>query len=158
MTDETRVMEPVRLGITVNASPETAFRVFTEGMGDWWPLDVHSIGVEEDGSGAPETVIVEGLEGGRVYERMSDGSEADWGRVLAWEPPRRLVLEWKPNRSASPPTELEVTFEPTGSGTEVTLEHRGWERLGARAEEARAGYTRGWPSVLDLFKDAANSA
>jgi uncharacterized protein YndB with AHSA1/START domain len=155
VTEEAALMEPVRLGITVSASPETAFRVFTEGMGGWWPLELHSIGVEEDGSGTPETVVVEGRLGGRIYERMRDGSEAEWGQVIAWEPPVRLVLEWKPNRSPSPPTELEVTFEATGSGTQVTLEHRGWERLGAGAEEARAGYSQGWPPVLERFAEAA---
>ena len=61
----------------------------------------------------------------------------------------RLIIAWKPNRSALPPTELEVIFRDEGEGTRVTLEHRGWERLGDRGPEARMGYADGWPRVFD---------
>jgi uncharacterized protein YndB with AHSA1/START domain len=75
--------------------------------------------------------------------------------ILAWEPPRRFVLAWKPNLTDNPPTELEVTFTANGDGTRVDLEHRGWERLGAMAEEARSGYGENWNGVLALFVSAA---
>ena len=87
---------------------------------------------------------------------MSDGAEGNWGTVLVWEPPSRVVLAWKPNTTPDPPTEVEVRFTPQGDGTLVELEHRGWERLGVAAERARAGYGQGWVGVLALFASAAD--
>ena len=87
---------------------------------------------------------------------MSDGTEGTWGTVLVWEPPSRVVLAWKPNTNDNPPTELEVRFTPDGGGTLVKLEHRGWERLGAIAERARADYGQGWVGVLSRFATAAD--
>jgi uncharacterized protein YndB with AHSA1/START domain len=66
-----------------------------------------------------------------------------------------VVLAWKPNTSDRPPTELEVRFTAVAGGTLVELEHRGWERLGEIAEEARAGYGQGWAGVLTRFAAAA---
>src|SRR5215216_711074 len=84
--------------------------------------------------------------GGRLYERWHDGHEADWARVLAWEPPARLLLSWQPNPDRPAPTEVEVRFVPLEPDhTRVELEHRGWERLGDQGPESRAGYERGWP-------------
>jgi uncharacterized protein YndB with AHSA1/START domain len=103
-----------------------------------------------------ETIVFEEREGGRVIEVMSDGTEATWATILAWDPPRRLVLAWKPNLGDNPPTELEVTFTTDGDGTRVDLEHRGWERLGALAEEARSGYGENWDGVMALFVAAAD--
>jgi uncharacterized protein YndB with AHSA1/START domain len=76
--------------------------------------------------------------------------------VLVWEPPHRFVLAWKPTSTPRPPTELEVRFTPQGGGTFVELEHRGWERLGDIAEEARASYGENWQRVLGRFGDAAD--
>jgi hypothetical protein len=103
-----------------------------------------------------ETVVLEGRVGGRLYERWHDGGEVDWGRVLAWEPPARLVLSWSPTLERRPPTEVEVRFlavEP--DHTRVELEHRGWERLGDLAAQARSSYEGGWPGVLDAFAGTA---
>ena len=79
----------VRRVVGVQAPPETAWRVFTEKMGTWWPLAVYKIGQ----ANAVDAVI-EPHVGGRWYERRDDGSTCDWGRVLVWEPPSRLVLTW----------------------------------------------------------------
>jgi uncharacterized protein YndB with AHSA1/START domain len=68
------------------------------------------------------------------------------------------VLEWRPSRTPTTPTEVEVRFAADGDGTRLELEHRGWERLGARAEAARAGYDGGWVSVIGAFKEAAARA
>jgi hypothetical protein len=103
-----------------------------------------------------EAVVLEGRRGGRLYERWHDGGEADWGRVVAWEPPQRLVLSWKPNPERKAATEVEVRFvavEP--DHTRVELEHRGWERLGDLGPEARASYDGGWPGVLDGYAGTA---
>ena len=148
---ETVRIEPLRKSVVVRRSPQEAFTLFTEGMATWWPLETHSIAVDEETGQGAATVVFEPRAEGRVYEVMDDGTEAEWARVLTWQPPRRFVLAWKPNRRPTPPTELEVTFLPEGEGTRVELEHRGWERLGERAEEARAGYASGWPGTLERF-------
>ena len=147
----------VEKSITVTCSVEHAFKVFTDGIGDWWPLHAKSISVQDDGTGAPETVILEAGVGGRLYERTADGEELEWGQVLAWEPPHRVVLEWRPSRTPTTPTEVEVRFTTEGASTRVDLEHRGWERLEPkRASESRGNYDRGWVSVMQTFADAAS--
>lgn len=152
--NSTATIEAVRKTVTVDCPPDHAFRVFTERLGSWWPLGTHSVSVMDDGSGAPETAVLEPRVGGRLYERTRDGRDCDWGRVLAWEPPGRLVLSWHPGRPESEATEVEVRFVPEGERTRVELEHRGWERLGERAAPAREGYDGGWPAVLGAYVDA----
>lgn len=148
------MIDPIHASVTVRRTPEDAFQVFTRDMGAWWPLQAFSMAEDAEGQVKAESVIFEEREGGRVYEVMSDGTEGTWATVLAWDPPRRLVLSWKPNLTDNPPTELEVTFTSEGNGTRVDLDHRGWERLGAMAEEARAGYGENWNGVLALFAGA----
>lgn len=159
---ETNEIEPVRRSVTVGASVDRAFEVFTNGLGTWWPLEHHSVSVgggEDDAAAAPpQTAVLEPRVGGRVFERLADGTEHDWGRVLVWEPPTRLVLAWQPNRDPQAPTEVEVRFiAEADGGTRVELEHRGWERLGADAERARESYAGGWPGVLERFAAAADA-
>jgi uncharacterized protein YndB with AHSA1/START domain len=123
------MIEPIRRHVSVRCDPATAFRVFTHEMDTWWPLHIHSRAAQEreaDGVKA-ERIVVEELAGGRIYEVMSDGLEADWGTILVWEPPERLVLAWQPNGRPPNPTELELRFAAEGEGTRVDLEHRGWE-------------------------------
>ncbi|MEO8424496.1 MAG: SRPBCC family protein [Actinomycetota bacterium] len=151
------MIEPIHATVTVRRTPEDAFRVFTKEMGSWWPLQALSMAEDSEDRVKAESVVFEEREGGRVYEVMSDGTEGMWATILAWDPPRRLVLAWKPNLTDNPPTELEVTFTADGDGTRVDLEHRGWERLGAMAEEARAGYGENWNGVLALFVGAAEA-
>src|SRR5438093_731091 len=81
-------------------------------IASWWPVETHSI----DGG----TPIFEPQVGGRLYERAGD-AEHFWGRIVAWEPPRRLALEWKVNPNAAATTDLEVTFLPDGDTTRVEL-------------------------------------
>jgi len=156
---ETETMAPITRSILVRAPVDRAFRVFTERFGEWWPLSLYSRVVDEELESISATgAVIEGRDGGRVYEVRSDGTEAEWGTVLAWEPGARLVLAWKPNARPHPPTEVEVRFIPEGDGTRVDLEHRGWELLGDRAAEARVSYDKGWPMVLDRFVSLATAA
>jgi uncharacterized protein YndB with AHSA1/START domain len=143
----------VRRSVTVARSQEDAFRIFTEEIATWWPLDTHSIG--KDGKPA-ETAVMEGRVGGTFYERTGSGKE-HWGTIIVWEPPARVVISWElvPD---GPPTEVDVRFSPEGDGTRVDLEHRGFERLGERAEEVAAGYGGGWPVVLGQYAEHANAA
>ncbi|HEX7968350.1 MAG TPA: SRPBCC family protein [Stellaceae bacterium] len=147
---------PVRKTIRVKAPPARAFKVFTTGT--WWPKG-HSILA----SGARQKeVVIEPRAGGRWFERGEDGSECDWGKVLAWEPPGRLLLTWQLNgRFQYDPglvTEVEVTFIPDGAdATRVELEHRHLERAGDTAEAMRAAIDApdGWAGLLERFAQEA---
>jgi uncharacterized protein YndB with AHSA1/START domain len=148
--------EPIHASVAVRAGQERAFEVFTAGLDTWWPLETHSRAVDQFEGVKAERVEFEGRVGGRVIEHLSDGQALSWGEVLVWQPPSRFVLAWKPNASDRPPTELEVRFTPQGDGTLVEIEHRGWERLGEIAEEARASYGENWQRVIDRFGEAAD--
>jgi len=143
----------VRRSITVNASPQHAFAVFTEQLADWWPLETHSMKAPD---GRPDTAIFEQRVGGRVYERTGD-EEHLWGYVTAWEPPSRIGLDWRVNPK-NPPTDIEVTFTPEGKGTRVEVVHSGWERFGENAQESFESYNGGWVPVLEGFRRVADEA
>jgi uncharacterized protein YndB with AHSA1/START domain len=143
------LLEPVRQSVRVRRPIEAAFELFTRDIGTWWPVETHHARGDVVG------VVFEPRAGGRIYERCRDGAVADWGEVLAWEPPRRVVFTWLPGRSRGAPTEVEVRFTAEGSATTlVELEHRGWERLGGLAAETRTSYLNGWPGVLRRFAAA----
>jgi uncharacterized protein YndB with AHSA1/START domain len=141
MTTQAQI-EAIRKSVTVKAAVEQAFKAFTDEITTWWPLATHSYGGEK-----ATAAVLEGRNGGRLYERQEDGTEADWGEVIAWEPPHRFVLEWKIR-----PSEVEVRFSYESEGvTRVDLEHRGWERAGEGAEQMRENYAGGWDVVLGAF-------
>jgi len=158
MTVETSApAEPVRKSVRVACEVEKGFRVFVEHIDEWWPVERFSrVADEQFPPGVTlERVVFEPRAGGRLYEVTSTGEEGSWAEVLVYEPPHRIVLAWKPNDRDEPPTEVEIRFDPDEGGTVVNLEHRGWERLGARAEEARAGHDGGWQLPLERFAAAA---
>jgi uncharacterized protein YndB with AHSA1/START domain len=151
--------EPIRRRVTVNAPVGRSFRVFTEGMAAWWPLDTHSIAVDQELPQRAVDLRVGGRKGGRIEEVLDDGSTRDWGEIAAWEPPRRVVYAWKPNDRPTPPTEVAVRFAEDGGLTRVDLEHRGWDLLGPVAQEIRPLYAaeNGWTMVLERFRRVAES-
>jgi uncharacterized protein YndB with AHSA1/START domain len=141
----------IEQSVRVAVSPERAFRLWTEELAAWWPLERHGVFGDQ-----AETVAFEGGPGGRVVERSQAGEETTWAEVTEWEPPSRFVLSWHPGHGPDdPPTELEVRFLPDGDGTLVELEHRGWEQLGDRGESSRNSYDGGWRFVLQTFADRA---
>jgi uncharacterized protein YndB with AHSA1/START domain len=149
----------VRHSITIAASQERAFTVFTRDLDRWWPRS-HKIGPAE-----LEEALLEGHEGGRWYERDVDGSECEWGKVLVWEPPSRLVLAWQISGEWAYDedlmTEIEVSFVAEGpSRTRVELEHRGLDAYGERAGEMRDTFDSpgGWPGLLERFREAVAAA
>jgi uncharacterized protein YndB with AHSA1/START domain len=148
----TRTFPAVERSLIVDVAPDWAFSFFTEKIGDWWPLEDYSI-FASDGRGRPDQVVFEPGVGGRVLERLGD-QEAVWGVVNVWEPPNRVAFSWKTNPEWPDETRVEITFTPEGSGTRVQLRHTGWERLGDRAEAARAGYAGGWGEVLEHYEAA----
>lgn len=134
---------PVTVSVTVNAPPDRAFEVFTTEIGSWWPAKTHSIGEEQ-----VVAVTMETNEGGRIFERLGDGTEYDWGNVTVWDPPARVAFTWKPSLEDRPYTDVDVTFTADGDVTTVVLTHTGWEKLGEQGAELRAGYGPGWEYVL----------
>jgi len=149
-------IEPVKKQILVAASPEHAFRVFTEGIDRWWPRKHHI------GKSPLKRAVLEARAGGRWYSICEDGSECDVGKVLTWDPPHRLVLSWQitANWQFDPSfsTEVEVTFRPEGpQTTRVELEHRDLHRYGVAAESLRKQIDAdgGWRFILERFGDVA---
>ncbi len=157
-TTNTIVAAPVRRSVIVKAPPDRAFQAFVGNIGRWWPRS-HAI----NGKPLAEAVL-EPKVGGRWYEISEDGSTCDWGKVLAYEPPGRLLLAWQIDADwkYDPEliTEVEVQFIAEGSGTRVELEHRNIERFGAKAAEV-AGMigsdAGGWLFILGLFAENADS-
>ena len=157
MSTQAQETEAIKRSVTVDCSVDHAFATFTDRIHEWWPLAKHSIDGGETGS-APQTVIFQGGAGGQIYERTKKGEELKWADVVAFEPPHRFVLAWNPSRERNrPTTEIEVTFKDEGGKTRVELEHRGWERLGDRAAEARGDYSEGWHTVLAAYAETASS-
>jgi uncharacterized protein YndB with AHSA1/START domain len=144
----------VRHTVSVPVPAEPAFRLFTDGLASWWPAEYTW------SRDVLETIAIEPREGGRCFERGPHGFQCDWGRVLAWEPPRRVVFTWQisPRREPEPDPakagEVEVRFEPgDDGGTRVALEHRGFARHGDDADAYREamGSPQGWPYILDRY-------
>ena len=126
----TAPIPPITATATVGLPVDRAFRVFTEDFTGWWPHQYHI------GQAEVAEILLEPHVGGRWYERDVDGSECDWGRVLVWGPPHRLVFTWQINGSwqfdpdPEHASEIEVVFTEDGPGqTTVAVEHRHLDRL-----------------------------
>jgi uncharacterized protein YndB with AHSA1/START domain len=147
----------VRTAITVQAPIERAFSVFTEGINTWWDPNHHLL----EGF---DHMVFEPRVGGHIYDVSKDGSECRWARVLAYEPPHRLVFSWDITTSweietdSEKTSEVEVTFTPQGPReTLVELEHRNIDRHGHGWESMRdsVGSPNGWN--LGAFAAAAEA-
>jgi uncharacterized protein YndB with AHSA1/START domain len=156
---KTIAIAPVKKSVTVKASPQRAFEIFTAGMTRWWPATHTILKV------APREHIIEPRVGGRWYAIGIDGSQCDNGKVLVWEPPGRLVLAWQLNADwqydPELMTEVEMLFTAEGPDqTRVSLEHRYLERMGASGQRARdqVDSSGGWGAILELYRAAADAA
>lgn len=158
MTPIAEASAPVRKSITVKATAERAFRVFTEGIDSWWPRSHHI------GKSPMKEAIIEPRPGGRCYSRQIDGTDCDWGTVLVWDPPHRFVMAWQVTPAwgyeadLEKASEVEVRFTPAGEGvTRVDLEHRHFERHGEGSESMRGAVDSpgGWGTLLDLYRGHA---
>jgi uncharacterized protein YndB with AHSA1/START domain len=156
MTEQSALTAQVVKTVTVPLAPAAAFELFTARMAEWWPLETHSIAADTLAGRVRASTIAFGPGvGGRIVETMSDGAQAEWGRVLEWEPPHRVVFSWKPNLDPGPFTRVEVTLSPAGTGARLELVHTGWEALGAAGEDRRLRYDAGWEPVLQRLVAAA---
>jgi len=142
---------PIEIDTLVPCAPDAAFDYFTRDIGRWWPLARYSCSQEHAASVQ--------FDDGKLVETDRDGKRYEWGEVLAWERGRRLALTWHPGTPPEDALIVTVTFDAAGDGTRVKLVHSGWERLGAKAADARASYAGGWPTVLGrLYKDYCEGA
>jgi uncharacterized protein YndB with AHSA1/START domain len=155
-----RTIQPasVRRTVEVKTSAAHAFEVFTVGIGRWWPPS-HTIG-----KGKLKTAVIEPRVGGRWYGEDEDGATTEWGKVLAFEPPSRVVLAWQISDQwrfdPKVMTEVEVRFTPIAAKlTRVDLEHRHLERLGPEFEKIRTAFESpdGWGALIKLYAAAAEA-
>ena len=151
----------VRHSIVVEAPVERAFSVFTDGFGTFKPRDHNLLAVDI------EETVFETHVGGNIYDRGVDGSECRWARVLAYEPPNRVVFSWDISPAwqieADPDktSEVEVRFiAEAPDRTRVELEHRNLDRHGDGWEGVRDGVhgDQGWPLYLDRFAEQLQTA
>jgi uncharacterized protein YndB with AHSA1/START domain len=149
-----------RHSIVVEAPIERAFSVFTDGFGTFKPREHNMLQVE-----IAETVF-ETHVGGNIYDRGVDGSECRWARVLAYEPPDRVVFswdispQWQIETDLDKTSEVEVRFIAEASDrTRVELEHRNLDRHGPGWEAERDGVAGdgGWPLYLARFAEQAGA-
>jgi uncharacterized protein YndB with AHSA1/START domain len=149
----------VRTSVDVEAPIERAFTIFTEGIGTWWDPSHHILEAEL------AEMVFEPYVGGNIVDRGVDGSESRWARVLAYEPPTRVVfswdvnLQWQIETDPEKTSEVEVRFTADGPDrTRVELEHRNIDRHGEGWEAMRdaVGSPNGWN--LRSFAEAAKAA
>lgn len=150
--------DSTRHEVTVPLIPSDAFHLFTDRLATWWPAEYTW------SQGTVVTLGIEPRKGGRCTEQGPYGFQCDWGRVLAWVPPEKLVLTWQIglNREPQPDPEqastLDIEFQPASADTtRITLEHRDISRHGQGADEYCAALASdyGWPFILHRYVEAA---
>ena len=147
---------PIIHSVEVKAAPARAFDLFTSHMEQWWKKG------QTPAKNPHVAIVIEPRGGERWFERDAEGAETQWGKVLAWEPPSRLLLGWQlSTKWGYDPqllTEVELTFVPLDSGgTRVTLEHRNLERFGADATQHAERIRSGWPKHIVQFAQYADA-
>jgi uncharacterized protein YndB with AHSA1/START domain len=160
MTTETTANTSVEVSVEVDAPIARAFEVFTAEIGTWWSPDHHIL------QGELKEMVFEPRVGGSVYDVGVDGSECRWARVLAYEPPHRVVfswdisLAWQIETDPSRASEIEVRFTEDGpTRTRVVLQHRNLDRHGDGWQQMRdaVGSPDGWGMGLAAFAVRAAS-
>ena len=153
--------DEARVTVGLGVAPAEAFRVFTEEIDLWWRRGRRFRNAPGPGRGI---VCIEPGAGGRLFESFDTAAGeqvVEIGRTLAWEPPHRLLLQWRAvNFAPHEQTEVEVLFKARGAGTEVTVVHRGWAAIRAdhpvRHGQATEAFIRGmglwWGDQLTLLR------
>jgi uncharacterized protein YndB with AHSA1/START domain len=141
---------PIVHKVQVKAPPARAFELFATRIEEWWPKG------QTIGQNPHVAIVIEPKPGGQWFERDAEGNETQWGKVLAWEPPSRLLLAWQISTQwrYDPEllTEVKLTFVPAeGGGTLVTMEHRNLERFGTDAAGHAGRLNGGWPGFLGRY-------
>ena len=144
------MIEPLRMSFVVACEPDHAFTTWTLKASSWWPVEhtvSHEAGVE---------IVFEPQAGGRIFERVGDGREIEWGKILDWDPPHRLRYLWHIATDPDHATDVEIVFhELANSATRVEIEHSGWERFGEIGTAWRGTNRAGWDGVLPSYTACA---
>ncbi len=147
----------VRREVTVAATPQRAFDLFTKRMAEWWPAEHHL-------AASPVVAMtVEPRIGGRLYDTCEDGSESVWGQVTEWDPPAGFTFAWMINGSWQLENDVEkasrvtVTFAAEGDRTRVAVVHKDFWRMpqGGQGMADAVGAADGWGSGLTKFAEFA---
>lgn len=151
----------VYVALRVKVEPDRAFAAFVEEIGAWWRPN----GLFQTTPRTPGVLAFEPGEGGRLTETLANGKVYEIGRITTWGPPSKLSFSWR--QANFPPdlhTEVEVCFEPVGSGeTRVSIEHRGFDQVPA-GSAARHGFpdeallmrlAEWWRSLLTSYRDSS---
>jgi len=162
--DRSQPGDQARVSVLVEVEPAAAFRIFTEEIDQWWRR-----GLKYRVAGARRGIIhLEAGVGGRLFESFESGSGTQvvqTGQVTAWDPPQRLVFEWRAvNFAPAETTEVEVLFQASASGTLVTVTHRGWSAIRsdhpARHGLAVAAFIRAtglwWGDLMSSMREHAS--
>jgi uncharacterized protein YndB with AHSA1/START domain len=129
--------------ILMHCPPDRAFHIFTAQVSEWWPKTHRP-------TKDPESELF--LEAdGRFWERARDGREADLGRVLTWEPPHRLTLDFYLGTGPAQPTAVDITFTPETGGTRVTVLHRPKPESEALWSLRAQVFEKSWVAVLEAL-------
>ena len=146
----------VQTSIVVDVPQEKAFTFFTQEIAKWWPPEHHIL------EGELAEMVFEPRVGGHIYDRATNGNECRWSRVLAYDPPERVVfswdiaLNWQIEVDPDKTSEVEIRFVPDGDNrTRVELEHRNLDRHGDGWEAMRdaVGSPDGWGAGLNRFAE-----
>lgn len=129
--------------------PERAFALFTERASDWWPPTRRH--TSDPGS------EIRLLASGRFWERAADGLEVELGRVVAWEPPARLLLDFYPGTDAEHPTQIVVSFRTEGSGTRIVVKHGPKPESATLWAERAPGFESSWELMIPALREAART-
>jgi uncharacterized protein YndB with AHSA1/START domain len=143
-------IDPVAKILELAVTPDHAFDLFVNRMGQWWPLTTHSVSTDE-----AQDVRIDGRVGGRIIEVTRDGVEHEWGVITAYDPGERIQFTWHPGTPEDASTQVDVRFDAIDSATRVTLVHTGWEARGDDAQGIRDNYESGWDDVLAPFATIA---
>jgi len=146
----------IKKEVLVEAAQEIAFNVFTQKIDMWWPRTYHI------GKCPMVESVLEQKHGGRWFTRHEDGSEANVGYIMVWDPYQQVILAWQidGHYQYDPKliTELEVNFIPVGTGrTRVTLEHRDLQKLMGGPKDIE-GMDGGWGMIMERYKGVADAA
>ena len=151
----------ISLKFLVSVTPESAFHMFTEDFARWYPSE-YSWSQE-----VLESIGIEPGEGGHCYETGPFGFRLDWGRVLVWDPPHRLVFTWQIGADRQPVPdpamagEVDIRFLPEGQAqARVQFEHRGFDRYHGDSAiyQSMMASDQGWPYILGRFREACGQA
>jgi hypothetical protein len=130
----------IEKSVLLHCSREKAFKLFTEHISKWWP-STHRLTKD------PESELFM-EQSGRFWERARDGREAELGRVIEWEPPARMKLDFYMGTTVEQPTLVDVSFTEIEDGTRITIRHQAKPESADVWNGRALSFARSWEAVL----------